>query len=90
MIYSIDYALKEGGINMKKIKAILERLHPEIDFTANDKLIEGRILDSFDILSLVSELNEAYDIKIKAADIRPENFNTLAAIEALVSRLLEE
>lgn len=75
---------------MEEILKILEKLHPDVDFVNNERLIEDRILDSFDIISLVSELNETFDIKIKAADLRPDNFNSVKAINALVNRLLEE
>lgn len=54
------------------------------------KLIDDKILESFDIVSLVSELSDEFDITIRPKDLVPENFNSVDAIEALVSKLVEE
>lgn len=72
---------------MEKIMSILSDLRPDIDFTAQERLIDEGILDSFDVIALVSELNDSFDIDIGAGDLLPENFNSAAAIAALVARL---
>ena len=70
--------------------AILEELRPDVDFENETGLIDNGILDSFDIVSLVGELNEAFDIEIKPTDLVPENFNSASAILALVEKLQDE
>lgn len=69
----------------EKIIAILTQLRPEFDFTKEGvNFIEEGMLDSFDIVALVSELDTAYGISIDGMDILPENFSSVAAIEALL------
>ena len=75
---------------MNEIIEILSGLHPDIDFETADNLVDSKILDSFDIVSLVGELCEEYDIEIGADDIVPENFNSVEAIWALVQSLMED
>ena len=75
---------------MEKIIEILESIRADIDFTKEDKLIDDGILDSFDIVSIVGELSDAYDITITVDDMEPENFNSASAILALVERLIDE
>lgn len=75
---------------MTELMNILEELRPDVDFENETGLINDGILDSFDIVSLVGELNEAFDIEIKPTDLVPENFNSAAAIFALVEKLQDE
>ena len=75
---------------MEQILEILKGLHPEIDFETCTTLIDDKIIDSFDIVTLVSEISEEFDIDIPVEEIIPENFNSAKAIHALVERLLED
>lgn len=75
---------------MDELMEILENLRPDVDFENETALIADGILDSFDIVALVGELNDAYDIEIKPNYLVPENFNSAKAILALVNRLQEE
>ena len=75
---------------MEELMNILTNLRPDIDFDTADKLIDDEILDSFDIISLVGEVNDAFDIQIGVEDLVPENFNSAAALMALITRLQEE
>ncbi len=75
---------------MEQLLEILQSLHPDVDFEAETSLVTGGILDSFDIVSLVTELNDTFDIEITASDLVFENFDSAAAILALVERLQEE
>lgn len=79
-----------GEIVMEKLLEILKSVRDDIDFENEDKLIDNEILDSFDIVSIVGELCDAYDITITVDDMEPENFNSAAAILALVERLVDE
>lgn len=75
---------------MEKILKILRELRPDVDFMAEKELIDGGILSSFDIISLIEELSDAYDIDIETDDIVPENFNSAEGIYGLVQRVLGE
>lgn len=75
---------------MKELLEILENLHPEVDFDTCETLIEDKILDSFDIITIISEINEAYDVVIPAEEIVPDNFNSAKALYELVCRLEED
>lgn len=75
---------------MEKILEILNSVRDDIDYAKEDKLIDNNILDSFDIVSIVSELCDAYDITITVDEMEPANFNSAEAIHALVERLIEE
>ncbi|MBE5814636.1 MAG: acyl carrier protein [Clostridiales bacterium] len=75
---------------MEKILEILKSIRSDIDFENETKLIDDGILDSFDIVSIVAELCDAYDITITAEDMEPENFNSVQAMLALVERIMDE
>ena len=71
----------------EKILKILQGVRDDVDFEKETKLIDDGILDSFDIISIVSELNEEFVIDITADELEPENFNTLGAIVRLVESM---
>ncbi|MBQ6369212.1 MAG: acyl carrier protein [Parasporobacterium sp.] len=75
---------------MEQLLEILEGLHPEVDFELADDLIDGKIFDSFDIVTLVAEINAEFDVAIPAEELIPENFNSAEAIWELIQRLDEE
>ena len=75
---------------MEELLDILKELHPDVDFEHCDKLIDDKILDSIDIVSLVAEINDAFDVSVPAEEIVPENFNSAQALFELVERLSDE
>lgn len=75
---------------MEKILEILKSIRSDVDFENAERLIDDEILDSFDIVAVVAELCDAFDITITVDDMEPENFNSVAAIKALVDRLQDE
>ncbi len=75
---------------METILEILNGLHPEIDFEVCDTLIDDKILDSFDIVSLVTDISDEFDITIPVEEIVPKNFNSAKALYAMTERLMEE
>ena len=75
---------------MNELIEILENLHPEVAFETCATLIDDKILDSFDIISEISEINEEFDVVIPAEEIIPENFNSAQALYDLVTRLADE
>ena len=75
---------------MNELLEILNGLHPEVDFETCESLIDDKILDSFDIIAIISELNEEFDVTISAEYIVPENFNSAKALYALIQKLEDE
>ncbi len=75
---------------MEKLLKILNDLHPDVDFENNDSLIDDGILDSLDIVSLVTEIYAEFDVTIPAEEIVPENFNSAQALMALITKIDEE
>ncbi len=80
----INYFIKKGKRKMR------EELRPDVEFEKEKKLIDDGILDSFDIVSLVGELNDAFDVSINVQDLLPENFNCVDAMVELIENLQEE
>ncbi len=74
----------------EELMEILEELHPEVDFESEDALVSGKVLDSFDIVNLVTELDDAFDIEITAADLLPENFDTVDGMVELIMNRMED
>jgi acyl carrier protein len=72
---------------MDKLLAILNDIRPDIDFTTATNMVDGGELDSFDVVMIVPEINEAFEISVPIADINPENFNSAEAMLSLIKRL---
>lgn len=75
---------------MEKIIEILKSVRSDIDYTKEKALVSGSVFDSFDLVSLVTELKDAYDIEISVDDFIPENFDSAEKIAELVERLQDE
>ena len=75
---------------MDKIVEFLTELHPDVDFSVEEGLIDDGILDSLDIVSLVAEIYSEFGITVPAEEIIPENFNSASALWALIAKLDEE
>ena len=71
----------------EKVLAILKDCCPQVDFETETALIDDGILESFDIVTIVSELMYAFDIQISVEDLMPENFNSADDIVKLVESL---
>ncbi|MCI9421708.1 acyl carrier protein [Lachnospiraceae bacterium WCA-9-b2] len=75
---------------MEALLEILTNLHPEVDFKSCKTLVDDRIIDSFDIVTIISEINDEYDVVIPAEEIIPDNFNSAEALYELILRLEDE
>lgn len=75
---------------MEALLEILKGLHPEVDYENCNTLIDDKIIDSFDIVTLISDLSDEFDITIPVEEIKPENFNSAKAINAMIERIIEE
>lgn len=73
-----------------QILAILNDLVDGVDFETCTTLIDDGELSSLDVIQLIGALNDEFDISVPATEIIPENFNSVAAMEAMVARLMEE
>ena len=71
----------------QKIIEILKKMHPTVDFECEAHLIDDGILDSLDIVTLVTELNATFDVSIPAIEILPSNFNSVQALVEMLERL---
>lgn len=75
---------------MERLIEILNSLHDDVDFETETSLVDNGVLDSLDIVTLITEINDEFDVSIPAEEIIPENFNSAKAIMALINRLDEE
>ena len=75
---------------MEALLNILSELHHEVYFYTCTTLIDDKILDSFDIVTIVAEIDAEYDVAIPAEELVPENFNSAEALYALIEKLLDE
>ena len=75
---------------MEELLEILLEIKPGVDFEKETNLVDDGILDSLDIISIISEVSEEYDVKIPPEDIVPENFNSAGAMKKLIDELAED
>lgn len=74
-------------VEKKRILEILSGIRPDVDFENETSLMDGGFLDSFDIVSIIAELGDEYDVNIRVSELKPENFNSAEAIMKMVERL---
>ena len=72
----------------EKILAILKDLKPGVEFEGRTDFISGKLLKSLDLVTLISELEDEFDIEISVEDVVPENFESLAGIAEVVNRYM--
>ena len=75
---------------MQELLEFLEGLNDSIDFETADDLVDGKRISSLDILSIISFIDDEYDISVPAVEIIPQNFNSAAAIWAMIERLEDQ
>lgn len=69
---------------MNTILEILKRVKPEVDFANSTALVDEGILDSIDIVSIISEIEEEYGIEIDPDEIEPDNFQSASAMLEMI------
>ncbi len=94
-MYTISLEARRPGLperndSMDKVLQILRQVRGDVDFENETELIDDGILSSFDIVAIISELTDAFDISISPEDMTPENFNSAGAIYKMVKRLQDE
>lgn len=75
---------------MDRLLDILKELHPETNFETETRLVDSGVLASFDIVMLITRIEEEFDVVIPAKDIVPEHFNSAQALWALIKRIGEQ
>jgi len=75
---------------MEKLLEIMQEIKPGVDFTKSNDLIEDGTFDSLDIITLVTEICDEYDVEITPLDVVPENFKSAETIYKLITRLQNE
>lgn len=75
---------------MEELLEILEEMYPDIDFATEDALVSGKIFNSFDIISIIAEVNDCFDVTIPAEEILTENFDSAEALYRLIQKLQDE
>lgn len=74
----------------ERILELLQEMHEDIDFEQEKALVDDKVLDSFDLVTLVTELGEEFDVDITARDFIAENFNSVDALTTMIVRLMNE
>jgi acyl carrier protein len=72
------------------ILEMLQDLHGDVDYENENMLVDDQVLDSFDLVTLASELPDAFDVSITPEDFIPENFNSLDTLTEMTVRLMDE
>ena len=75
---------------MEQLLEILNQLHPDVDFTTVDDLYEEGVLDSLDMVRLVTEISQTFDVDVPPEELIPDNFQNVNTIMAMIERLDEE
>ena len=75
---------------MEKLLEILKGIRPDVDFENEKLLIDDGILDSFDVVSIISELDDAFGVQVRITELDPDNFNSAEAIWALIQSMKEQ
>ena len=74
---------------METLMEILRDIDDSVDYEKEEALIDDRLLDSFGVITLVAEIENAFDIQIDAAEMVPENFNSAKAMWQMIQRIQE-
>ena len=87
---SLSERTKMDSVSYEDIIELLRDIEEDIDYENVTDLVDGKHLDSFDIIGIINAVDDEFDVKIPAKDIVPENFNSARALHALVCRLMDE
>jgi len=75
---------------MEVLLEILQEMHDDVDFNTHESLIDDKVIDSFDIITLIAEIDDRIGVTIPAEELVPENFNSYSAMVALIERLEDD
>ena len=80
----------DDDLTLDHMIELLEDVKGNVDYENCTKLVDDRVLDSFDILSIIGSINDEFDVSVPAKDIVPDNFNSAQAMLDMVKRLVDE
>ena len=75
---------------MDELLEILNDINPAVDYETEDQLIDGKVFDSFSIITLISNISETFDIELGPEHLIPENFNSAQAMWNMIQSILDE
>lgn len=75
---------------MNKLLEILKEIRPDVDFENENELIDEGILDSFDVVTIISAIDDEFGVEIRISELEPENFNSVNSIYALIQKLKKQ
>ena len=75
---------------MDELLDILNDINPDVDYETEDQLIDGKVYDSFSIITLISAISETFEIELGPEHLIPENFNSAKAMWAMIETILED
>lgn len=74
---------------MEKLLELLKNVRPDVDFENETALIDDGLLDSFDVVSIISEIDDVFGVQIRISELDPDNFNSVQAVGELINKLKE-
>lgn len=77
-------------VTLDEVIEMLEGVREDVDYANATDLVDARRIDSFDILAIVSAIDDEFDVAVPAKEIVPDNFNSAASLTAMINRLAEE
>lgn len=75
---------------MEKLLELLKGIRPDVDFENETELIDDGILDSFDVVSIISEIDDVFGVQIRITELDPDNFNSVGNLWSLIQSLKKE
>ena len=75
---------------MEELLEILNDLNPDVDYETEERLIDGKVYDSFKIITLISMISATFDIELGPEHLIPENFNSARAMWDMIRRIQED
>ncbi|MBD5310875.1 MAG: acyl carrier protein [Bacteroides sp.] len=72
---------------MEELLNLLKDIRPDVDFENETELIDDGILDSMDVVSIISAIDDVFDVQIRITELDPENFNSVENLWALIQSL---
>ena len=75
---------------MEELLEILNDINPDVDYETEDNLIDGKVYDSFSIITLISNISEEFDIELGPEHLIPENFNSAQAMWNMIQQIQED
>lgn len=73
---------------MEELKSLLKNMYPNIDFDNEENLYDDGIIDSVDVVSIISKLEEAFDISVTMEYIQPSYFQSVDTMWEMVEELM--